>query len=79
MAEGFHASYQDAARLLLRRLKNTDEDCRPLWCKLDLAHGIVGLASGSETLPWACLRHAAENGAPQNDPPENTFDDDIPF
>lgn len=79
MAEGFRATYQNAARLLLRRLKNTDEDYRPSWCRLDLDHGIVALARGSENDPWACLRHAAENGAPQNDPPEDNFDDDIPF
>lgn len=79
MAEGFHATYQDAARLLLRRLKNTDEDDRPAWCRLDLDHGIVAIGSGQESGPWTCLRQAAANGEPQNDPPPEDFDDDIPF
>jgi hypothetical protein len=69
-----NATYQDAARLLLRRLKNTDSDDCPSWCRLDTNHGIVTMGN-HDSSAWACLRQAAKEGEPR----ESEFDDDIPF
>ena len=70
------ATYQDAARLLLRRLQNTDDEERPCWCRLDINHGIMMTASGRDSFAWECLRQAAKEGEPQV---PDEFDDDIPF
>jgi len=74
IAAAGNATYQDAARLLLRRLQNTDRDYRPSWCKLDINHGIVTTVNGRDSIAWECLRQAANNGEPQV-----SDDDDIPF
>lgn len=81
LAAAGNASYQNAGRLLLRKLRNTDGDERPSWCRVDIDHGLVALSNSmkGDSDAWDCLRQAAENGEPQNPPPEDAFDDDIPF
>jgi hypothetical protein len=74
IAAAGNATYQDAARLLLRRLKNTDRDYRPSWCRLDINHGIVTMGNSQDSLAWECLRQAAQDGEPKV-----SDDDDIPF
>jgi hypothetical protein len=74
IAAAGNAAYQDAARLLLRRLKNTGSDDRPPWCRLDTNHGIVTMGN-HDSSAWECLRQAAKEGEPL----ESEFDDDIPF
>lgn len=75
IAAAGNATYQDAARLLLRRLQNTDHDSRPSWCRLDANHGIViTTGNGWESFAWECVRQAAKDGEPLV-----SQDDDIPF
>ena len=75
IAAAGNATYEVAARLLLRRLQNTDSDSRPLWCRLDINHGIVTTTrTGWESFAWECLRQAAKDGEPMV-----SQDDDIPF
>jgi hypothetical protein len=74
IAAAGNATYQDAARLLLRRLKNTDTDDRPPWCRLDINHGIVVTVNGQDSFAWECLRQAAKDGEPRI-----SDYDDIPF
>jgi hypothetical protein len=74
IAAAGNGTYQDAARLLLRRLQNTDRDVRPPWCRLDINHGIVVTVNGRDSLAWECLRQATKDGEPQV-----SVDDDIPF
>jgi hypothetical protein len=73
VASAGNATYQDAARLLLRRLQNTDRDDRPSWYRLDINHGIVA-GNGWDSFAWECLRQAAKDGEPKM-----SDDDDIPF
>jgi hypothetical protein len=75
IAAAGNGTYQDAARLLLRRLKNTDTDERPLWCRLDMSHGILAMRNGQDSSAWECLKQAAKDG----EPPLESIDDDIPF
>jgi len=69
-----NCSYQDAARLLLRRLQNTDSDYRPSWCRLDINRGIVVTANSWGSPHWKYLEQAADEGEPKV-----SDDDDIPF
>jgi hypothetical protein len=74
IAAAGNATYQEASRLLLRRLKNTDSDYRPTWYRLDINHGIVAMTNSDDSSSWECLRQAAKDGEPLE-----SDHDEIPF
>ena len=83
IAARHRGTYQEAAQFVQWKLDTTDEDDygRPSWCRFDPTLGIVGFNEHSDQgrNARACLRQAAQHGEPQNAPPEEAFDDDIPF
>lgn len=83
IAASHHGTYQEAAQFVQWKLETTHEEDfnYPSWCRLDPALGILGISEHSDEGRnlRSCLRQAAQYGQPPDSPPEDKFDDDIPF